>query len=74
MVIPILQCRFCGSENVIRHGRDKSDRQRSLCHDCDRTFRERLGTRAHSAEFRERVLAAYRERASMRGVCRIFAF
>jgi transposase-like protein len=72
MVIHILECRFCGGQNVIRHGTDKADRQRYRCHDCRRTFREHPGTRAHSPEFRQRVLAAYHERASMRGVCRVF--
>jgi transposase-like protein len=72
MVIHILECRFCGSQNVIRQVRDGADRKRYLCHDCRRTFREHPGTRAHSAQFRERVLAAYHERASMRGVCRVF--
>jgi insertion element IS1 protein InsB len=72
MVIQIIYCRFCQSEKVIRHGQDGAERQRYLCHDCGRTFRERPGTRAHSPQFRARVLAAYQERASMRGVCRIF--
>ncbi len=72
MVIQVVHCRFCQSENVIRHGTDKADRQRYLCHDCARTFREQPGTRAHSAKFRARVLAAYHERASLRGVCRVF--
>ncbi len=72
MVIQILHCRFCQSQNVIRHGKDKTDRQRYLCHDCRRTFREKPQSRSHSEEFQNKVLAAYRERASMRGVCRIF--
>lgn len=72
MVIQVLQCRHCQSQNVIRHGKDRSECQRYLCHDCRRTFREQPGSRAHSEEFKARVLAAYQERASMRGVCRLF--
>ncbi len=72
MIIQVLHCRFCRSANVIRHGKDKADHQRSLCHDCRRTFREQPGTRAHSPQFRARVLAAYHERASLCGVCRVF--
>ncbi len=72
MVIQVLECRHCQSRNVIRHGKDKNERQRCLCHDCRRTFREQPGSRAHSEEFKARVLAAYQGRASMRGVCRLF--
>lgn len=72
MVIQILECRHCRSQNAIRHGQDAKGTQRFLCHDCKRTFRERPGTRAHPEDFKARVLAAYHERCSMRGVCRVF--
>ena len=72
MVIQILHCRFCQSQNVIRHGKDTTGRQRFLCHDCRRTFREQPKNRSHSEAFQQKVLAAYQERASMRGVCRLF--
>lgn len=72
MVIQILHCRFCQSQNVIRHGKDTTGRQRFLCHDCRRTFREKPKSRSRSAEFQKQALAAYQERASMRGVCRLF--
>lgn len=38
MVIGILLCRHCQSQNVIKHGRDKRGAQRFRCHDCRRTF------------------------------------
>jgi transposase-like protein len=72
MVTQVLQCRYCQSQNIIKHGRDKNDRQRFRCHDCQRTFRETPGSAAHSEQFKARVLAAYQERCSMRGVSRIF--
>lgn len=72
MVIQVLHCRLCQSQNIIRHGKDKKERQRYLCHDCKRTFRETPQSSSHSEEFQQRVLAAYQERPSMRGVCRIF--
>ena len=75
MVIEILLCRHCQSQNVIRHGKDKAGRQRYRCHDCRRTFQgaqEQVGHRARRAAFRAQVLAAYHERASMRGVSRVF--
>ncbi len=72
MVIRILPCRHCQSQNVIRHGTDASGTQRYRCHDCRRTFREQPKSRTRPEEFQATVLAAYQERASMRGVCRLF--
>jgi len=72
MVIQVLHCRHCQSQNIIRHGQDGNGKQRYLCHDCRRTSREHPGDRTHSPQFRARVLAAYQERCSMRGVCRVF--
>ncbi len=72
MVIQILHCAHCQSQNVIRHGKDRADRQRYLCHDCGRTFQEPDGSRASREDLQARALAAYQERASMRGVCRLF--
>ena len=37
MVIQVLHCAHCQSQNVIRHGKDKAGRQRYRCHDCRRT-------------------------------------
>ncbi len=72
MVIQILHCRYCQSQNVIRHGKDKNDHQRYLCQDCRRTFRQKPESRSHPEEFQKKVVAAYQERPSMRGVCRLF--
>jgi transposase-like protein len=72
MVIRVLQCRHCQSQNVIRHGTDANGTQRYRCHDCRRTFREQPKSRTQPEEFQATVLAAYQERASMRGVCRLF--
>ena len=71
MVIQVLHCRHCQSQNVIRHGKDASGTQRYRCHDCTRTFRQQPKSRTRPQEFQATVLAAYQERASMRGVCRI---
>ena len=51
---------------------DVNGTQRYLCHDCHRTFRAPPKSRTQPEEFQARVLAAYQERASMRGVCRLF--
>ena len=70
MVIEILLCRHC--QNVIKHGRDRRAVQRFRCRDCARTFQKPEDDRGYTAAFRARVLAAYHERASMRGVSRVF--
>ncbi len=72
MVIEIVLCRHCRSRNVIKHGRDKRAVQRFRCRDCGRTFQKPEADRGYTPAFRAQVLAAYQERASMRGVCRIF--
>ena len=96
MVIEILLCRHCPSQNVIKHGRDRRGVQRFRCRDCGRTFQKPEADRrytdafraqvlaaytdafraqvlaAYTDAFRAQVLAAYQERASMRGVSRVF--
>lgn len=74
-VIQVIHCAHCQSQNVIRHGRDKAGRQRYRCHDCRRTCGDpqvQADSRARREQLQAHALAAYRERASMRGVCRIF--
>ncbi len=72
MVIEVLLCRQCRSHNVIKHGRDKRGVQRFLCHDCHATFQKLEDDRSYTEDFKSQVLASYHERASMRGVSRIF--
>ena len=72
MVIEILLCRHCPSHNVIKHGRDRRGVQRFRCRDCGRTFQKPEADRRYTDAFRAQVLAAYQERASMRGVSRVF--
>ena len=72
MVVHVILCRHCQSQNVIRHGVDKKGRQRYRCHDCARTFRQNPGSAAHPEALKAQVLAAYQERPSMRGITRVF--
>ena len=72
MVIEIVLCRHCQSQNVIKHGRDKREVQPFRCRDCGRTFQKPEADRRYTAAFRAQVLAACQERASMRGVSRVF--
>lgn len=72
MVTFTLTCQRCGSQNLIRHGKAPNGKQKYRCKDCGRNSRQDPASRAHAPVFRERVLAAYHERSSQRGVCRIF--
>lgn len=75
MVIQIIHCAHCQSQNVIRHGKDKAEHQRYRCHDCRRTFgdaQKQAAQRVLREQLQAHALAAYQERASMRGVCRLF--
>ena len=72
MVTQTLQCRHCGSTQLIRHGRAANGKQRYLCQACGRTSRENPGSAAYDETTKARILAAYQERASLRGLTRIF--
>jgi transposase-like protein len=66
-------CPDCEGNHVIRYGYLPSGVQRFRCRECGRAFiREQERRGGHDAEFKERVLAAYLERASMRGIARTF--
>ncbi len=71
MITQTLFCPYCDSDQVIRHGTAKG-KQRYRCRACTRTFRENPGSCAYSPERKREILAAYHERASLRGLRRIF--
>ena len=71
MVTQVKTCPDCAGENIIRFGRTTGGYPRYRCKDCLRCFSD-APTRGHTEEFKERVLAAYQERASMRGIARTF--
>jgi len=71
MVLQVVPCPHCQSENVVRFGKTTGGHRRYRCKDCARTFSE-APERGHSQEFKEHVLAVYQERASMRGIARTF--
>ena len=72
-----LNCRSDGSLFPLwqllltRDGRAPNGKQNYLCHGCGRRSLHTSGTRAYPKGFRTRVLAAYHERCSQRGVCHI---
>ena len=71
MVTRIVLCPDCQSQNVIRFGKTTGGHARFRCKDCRVTFSD-APERGHSEVFKAQVLAAYQERASMRGIARAF--
>ncbi len=65
------KCRVCGSENIVKNGKNKAGQAQYHCKNCGayRVLEPKLDQPGAS---RRQVLQAYRERASLRGVERIF--
>jgi len=72
MVIIVLKCPYCESKNVVRNGHSPNGKQKYLCNDCKRQTRENSTSRGYSEEEKERILKAYEERSSLRGLKRTF--
>jgi transposase-like protein len=72
MVIHVLTCPRCESPDVIRHGKDRHGIQRYRCHACAYTFRENPKPNGYTEEEKQRILDAYQERSSLRGLTRTF--
>ena len=66
------QCPRCQGERPHKNGHTVKGAQRAKCRDCARTFTlEPKGPR-YDLEFKARVLAAYQDRMSLRGIKRTF--
>ncbi len=72
MVSQIILCRHCGSDRLRRDGMALNGKQKYFCNACQKGSRQNPTPLGYSPEFKDQVLAAYHERASLRGVCRIF--
>lgn len=70
VVVP--DCRHCGATDTIRHGYTKKGKQRYRCRSCSRSFVQAPISPAYDPARKEEILRAYNERASLRGVSRIF--
>ena len=64
-------CPECGSDDIVRNGTDYKGDQKFHCHDCN-AYRTLEPRGRYSEEIKNLLLRAYQERASMRGVERIF--
>ena len=65
------RCPYCGSEHLVKNGKDYKGDQKFHCHDCQ-TYGTLDATGRYSPERKEEILRAYQERSSMRGIRRIF--
>ena len=65
-------CNECNSVNIEKNGTDYKGSQKHHCLDCNAYGTLEPQSRSYPQHFRELVLRAYRERASMRGISRIF--
>jgi transposase-like protein len=66
------ECRQCQSKNVVKNGTNASGNQQYHCKDCGAYGVMDPEQKGYSDEEKERILRAYRERGSLRGVERIF--
>ena len=55
-----------------RHGYTAEGKQRYRCRDCGRCFVENPASAAYDPARKEEILRAYHERASVRGIARVF--
>jgi len=70
--IIIHHCSQCGSENIVKNGTDYKGSQKYHCHDCGAYGTLNPQERSYPQKIKDFILRAYRERASMRGIERIF--
>jgi transposase-like protein len=67
----LVTCPDCQGTEIIRHGGTETGHQRYRCKRCRGTFSD-APERGPTQAFKEQVLAAYQERAPMRGIARTF--
>jgi len=67
-----VKCIHCGSDKLSRNGLTQNGKQRFLCAECGRRSRENPQPNGYTWEERERILRAYTERSSLRGLARTF--
>jgi hypothetical protein len=64
-------CSVCGSENIVKNGRDYKKDQKFHCNDCV-AYETIDATGRYTEERKEEILRSYHDRCSMRGISRIF--
>jgi transposase-like protein len=66
------QCRKCQSPNLSRNGKTAAGKQKFLCTDCGAGGTLVLSLPPYSEEKKEEILGVLHERASIRGLHRVF--
>ena len=69
--IIVHRCTKCNSRDIVRNGHDYKGAQKFHCHNC-KAYGTLDAQGHYSEDEKATILRAYRERASMRGVERIF--
>ena len=67
----IYTCRRCGSSNLKKNGKNRYGNQQYFCKDCKKSGVLNPKNSYTEAE-KEQILAAYKERPSMRGISRLY--
>jgi len=67
----VCKCTYCGSENIVKNGTSANGQQKFHCKNC-KCYRTLNPIVKYSDEKKDEILRAYEERASLRGVHRIF--
>jgi IS1 family transposase/transposase-like protein len=70
-VVITKHCPRCNSTDIVRNGHDYKGAQKFVCRACG-AMGTLDATGRYSQERKDEILCAYRERSSMRGICRIF--
>lgn len=70
MIAQNLTCRKCGSEKLIKNGTNGAGNPKSKCKNCG--FSGAINPKRVDESTKELIVKAYQERASLRGVARIF--
>ena len=65
------QCPRCGSENMVRNGRDYKGSQKYHCKACD-SYGTLQASQGYDKVFKEQIQKAFLERLSLRGIERVF--
>ena len=65
------ECRFCHSIHIVKNGHNAQGQQQYWCKECGKRAVLELRPR-YTEEEKEQIIADYYERASMRGVERVF--
>ena len=71
MVTNVYTCRHCGSNDLVKNGKTRHGNQRCLCHGCGKTL-VLMPKLSASKQYEAQIVRSFRERLSLRGICRVF--